>query len=481
MTILAGIEKGVRVAAGIAGVGVYVPPGRLRRQVIADEWGTPAAPGDRSVAGVDEDSLTMAVQAGQHALDTSGTPPEKVDALYFATTTSPYQEKQGATIAAAALGLGDAAVTADVMGSLRCGLSALRAAMDAVDAGRAESALVLVADCRVPESGSMAEQLASDAAAAFLVSANSQLATVDGWGAVHDDLTARWRETGDRIVRSFEERLELGPGFTRVLPEACRRALRQAGLDVAAVSRAALAGPNPRAPISAARAAGIARDAVVAPPLNEVGDAGAAGAPLALVAALEASVAGDRLLAGGYGDGAEAVVLTRGEVPVTALTDTLARRVELPSYGAYLAARRLLPAHEESDELEVSPVAYWRRRRAVLGRYGGVCRSCETVQFPPATTCVSCGALDTLDPVRLAGSGTLYTFTNDHLSGGQYVDRPVPRCVIDLDGGGRFYTTMTDTDPQRVRIGMRVELTFRSRGSAGGFRNYGWKCRPMEV
>ena len=60
------------------------------------------------------------------------------------------------------------------------------------------------------------------------------------------------------------------------------------------------------------------------------------------------------------------------------------------------------------------------------------------------------------------------------------MDTPVPRCVIDLDGGGRVLLNMTEIEnpEENVSIGMEVELTFRRIHEGGEFKNYYWKCRP---
>jgi uncharacterized OB-fold protein len=50
--------------------------------------------------------------------------------------------------------------------------------------------------------------------------------------------------------------------------------------------------------------------------------------------------------------------------------------------------------------------------------------------------------------------------------------------VIDLDGGGRYLSQMTDVEASEVKVGMKVEMTFRRLHEGGGFHNYCWKCRP---
>ncbi|MDP6783471.1 MAG: 3-hydroxy-3-methylglutaryl CoA synthase, partial [Dehalococcoidia bacterium] len=72
---------------GITGVGAYVPLFRLGKETAG--W---KAPGEKPVANFDEDSITMAVAATMDCLN--GGDKSTVDGLHFATTTSPYSEKQ---------------------------------------------------------------------------------------------------------------------------------------------------------------------------------------------------------------------------------------------------------------------------------------------------------------------------------------------------------------------------------------------------
>src|SRR5262245_60663490 len=87
--------------AGILAAAGYVPRYRLPRELIAREWGGQSAGGERAVANHDEDSLTLAVNATLGLDPNAGRP----DAVFFATTTSPYAEKQGAATIAAVLDL----------------------------------------------------------------------------------------------------------------------------------------------------------------------------------------------------------------------------------------------------------------------------------------------------------------------------------------------------------------------------------------
>src|SRR5437868_12775855 len=100
--------------AGITNFGAYVPLHRLAPAT--DGW---AGASERSVANFDEDSITMAVSAVEDCLrggDRAG-----IDALYLASTTLPYEEKQAATVVLTASDLPDDMFTSDVSHSIRSG------------------------------------------------------------------------------------------------------------------------------------------------------------------------------------------------------------------------------------------------------------------------------------------------------------------------------------------------------------------------
>ena len=100
--------------AGISSFGAYVPRYRLGAET--EGWNSPQ---ERSIANFDEDSVTMAVAAGIDCL--RGQDRQAVDGIIFATTTTPYSEKQCAAIIATALDLRRDIFAADVTDVLRAG------------------------------------------------------------------------------------------------------------------------------------------------------------------------------------------------------------------------------------------------------------------------------------------------------------------------------------------------------------------------
>ena len=167
---------------GITRYGAYIPKYRLAREVIAHAWGSRFLTGERAVANHDEDSITMATEAAIHCL--SGINPRTVDALFFASTTSPYLEKQASTLVATAADLSAEVFTADYSSSLRAGTAAIKAALDALNGGGSQNILVGSADSRRSEPGSDSEQFCGDGAAALLmgkIGVGAALASLLAW------------------------------------------------------------------------------------------------------------------------------------------------------------------------------------------------------------------------------------------------------------------------------------------------------------
>jgi len=465
--------------AKIASFGAYIPLFRLSRQEMADAWGIPAVPGERAVANADEDSITMAMAAGSDCL--VGIDPSSIDGLFFATTTSPYNEKQCAGVIAAALDMRTDINTADFTGSLRAATTAMRAAADAVDSGSAGSILVVAADCRLGEPESMWEQLLGDGAGAVLISKQGS-ATLRGFTSIAGEQVGVWRRDEDRYIRSFEGKAEGIYGYLQSAVQAGKTVLEKEGVDPADLAKGVITAGDPRSQGKVAGSLGVDGAKLQDCLMLSIGSPGVPLALMMLSGALEQAKAGDKLLVINNGDGADAFLVELDEDFPPApgrkgLIGHLFQKRNLPNYTAYARFRKLMK-REEIDP-RGSAVTYWRDTNIVLNFHGARCTQCGAVLYPIPRVCEECGTKDEIEEIKLAKTGTVYTFTLDHLEAGRYVNVPVPRLVLDLEGGGRVFLSMTDGDPEQVKIGMPAEIVFRCLHEASSFHNYYWKCRPV--
>ena len=139
----------------------------------------------------------------------------------------PYKEKLGAAIVAAALDLPEEVRTVDFTGSLRVGTTALGCALDAVKAGSAKAVLVLVADTRLGAPAGQFEQALGDGAAALLVGTDDVVVEIRDSLHLSDEFSGVWRADGDDFVRSWEDRMVLDEGYSRLLPMAMSRLMSE--------------------------------------------------------------------------------------------------------------------------------------------------------------------------------------------------------------------------------------------------------------
>jgi 3-hydroxy-3-methylglutaryl CoA synthase len=111
-----------------------------------------------------------------------------MDALYFATTTAPYKEKQSAALIAAVLQCGPETQTLDFGNCLRSGTSAINAAVHAVAGGTIKTALVCIADMRLAHPKSFHEMFFGDVAAALLIGDQNVIAEVEHFHSIFDEI-----------------------------------------------------------------------------------------------------------------------------------------------------------------------------------------------------------------------------------------------------------------------------------------------------
>ena len=289
---------------GIINYSTYVPRRRLRRETVAAAWGTSPMPGCKAVVNFDEDSLTMA-QSAAWPLAARLRP----NALSFASTTSPYWQRSAASLIAAACDLPAQTVTADFGGSLRAATIALRAALDAVAAGSADTALVAAADCREGAPESAEEMLFGDAAAAVAVGRENLAAELVASVSRSDDFPDEWRRDTDPHVHSFASKYSLTRGYAENVVAVGRALFAKAGVQPEQIARAALT--STRRPCAHRRGQnpGHPRGARGRCACRDIGITGAAMPLFLLAQALDRAQPGDLILAVAYGDGADGFLL----------------------------------------------------------------------------------------------------------------------------------------------------------------------------
>jgi hydroxymethylglutaryl-CoA synthase len=464
---------------GIVAYGAYLPYFRLERKAIGESLGVSAGSGTRSVASYDEDTTSMAVEAARAALRAA--PALRPRALYFATAAPGYLDKTNASAIHAALALDATAPAFDMLGSVRSGAGALSAAIDA-----SRPTLAALADIRTGLPGGGDERDGGDGAVAFLLADSrdrSVLAEPVARASATAEFLERWRLPGDAVSRQWEERFG-EHAYVPLGEAAVTDALKQAGLSAASVKSWIVTGPHSRASRRVASAVGATKGTVADDLAASIGNTGTAHAGLMLADALDRAKPDELIAVVSLADGcdvtiwrATAAIAARRPAPSVAAQLTAGGRV---TYATFLTWRGFLPREpprRPDPERPAAPPSF-RAESWKFAFTGSRCQACGARQVPPQRVCVKCHAVDRMTPERLADvPATIATFTVDRLA--YSLSPPVVAAVIDFEGGGRFQCELTDVDPASVKIGDRVEMTFRRLFTAGGVHNYFWKARPL--
>lgn len=476
---------------GIKSYGAYVPRYRLSRKTISKAmgWFNPAAlPGEKAVANYDEDSLTMAVAAGMGCL--KGFDSKKVDGVFFASTTPPYAERQSSSIINDALDLRRDVRSADFTDSVKAGAAALLSACEAVMSGQSGDILVCAADTRLGKVSSTQEQMFGDGACSFLVGNEGVIAALEGHYSLSVDFMDYRRLEKDKYVRGWEERWIRDEGYSKIIPEAITGYLSKYKLSTADIDKVVYACPYSREHAVIGKKLGFTPENIQDNLITQVGDTGAAYALMMLAAALEEAQPGQRILVVGYGNGCDVLCFKVTEEinkfkSGLGFKKSLENRKELESYEKYTVFRDLIPYDTgiRGEDIVYTPMTLlFKERKMVHAFYGSKCTACGTPQYPSQRVCVNpkCGAVDQMEDYRFASKdAVIFTYTADNLA--PSINPPAIYGIIDFVAGGRYYFDFTDCDLDCIKVGMKVEMSFRRKytDERRSIYGYGWKAVPV--
>ena len=297
------------MAIGIKSYGAYLPRWLLPRELIAKAWDFPSIPGTKAFASIDEDSLTMAVEAGLDCL--SGIDPKSIDGLFFASTTQVYTEKDSASLIATVLDLREDILTADFTDSLKASTTALTRAYDTIKANDdVKSILIVSADTREPEPSTMWEYGYADGAAAVLISEGDDLPLViDDYYSTSANVTGPWKRSNtDKFIRTFEVKMDTR-FYMQSVSKVINEIMTRNDLKPEDVGVAAYYYNNPRIHARVAKSLkfgqGVAQNGL----FFQLGDFGTPMPFMLLISAMKRPKEDAKVILVGFGDGADAVLM----------------------------------------------------------------------------------------------------------------------------------------------------------------------------
>jgi 3-hydroxy-3-methylglutaryl CoA synthase/NAD(P)-dependent dehydrogenase (short-subunit alcohol dehydrogenase family)/putative sterol carrier protein len=479
---------------GITSYGAYIPRLRLDRMAIFQGmgWFAPAimmvAQGERSMCNWDEDCITMAVEASRDCL--RGMDKNTLDALYLASTTLPFADRQNAGIVSAALNLRDDMITADHTASQKAATTALITALESVQGGQRHNIMVTASDSRQTKTAYFYEMWFGDGAAALTVGDEDVIAEFKGSYSLSMDFVDHYRGADKKYDYVWEERWTRDAGYGEIIPAVINGLFEKLGIGMDDVDRLVYPCFFKRDHRSIAAGLGATPEKLVDNMHEVCGETGAAHSFMMFITALEEAKPGDRILMCGFGQGANALYFEATD-SITKIADrngvagSLASKKATDNYMKWLKFRDLVKTEmgiRAEAPTQTATSVLWRKNKMLMGLVGGKCRECDTPQFPRADVCVNpdCGAFHSQEDYEFADiPATVKTFTGDLLA--VSVDPPAIYGMVQFEGGGRTVLDFTDCELDDIRVGLPVKMAFKRKGvdAERGFVNYYWKAVPV--
>jgi len=335
---------------GIVGYGAYVPRYRLPATEVSRIWtdgkgGIPIK--EKAVPGLDEDVVTMSIEAARNALGRAGIDPTEIRAVWVGSESHPYAVKPTSTLVAEAIGAVPNVQAADWEFACKAGTEAMVAAIGFVGSQMAHYAMAVGMDTAQGKPGDALEYTAGAGGAAYLLGpAEESLAVIDHTYSFVTDTPDFWRRAYQKYPE-HGQRFTGDPAYFKHIYEAGSALLEATGTTPEDYKYAVFHQPNTKFPQRVGAMLGFSKEQIEAGLLVPViGNTYAGSAIIGLTAVLDVAEPGDRIMMVSFGSGAgsdafaitvtDAILERRNQAPRT--QDYIARRTEI-DYATYARMR----------------------------------------------------------------------------------------------------------------------------------------------
>ncbi len=333
------------MAIGISGYGAYIPRLRIKREDYVKAWGSFAAAGvnEKAVMSLDEDALTSAAKVSKRALESVPMGPEKVSRFAIASTSAPYIEKLLSGTVMVSIGIPQTTFSSDHTTSSRAGTEALIACFEHVRGNPAGHALVAAADAPRASMWNTVEHGLGAGAAAFVLSGENLIAELEGTASyASEHFGERFRSSDDELIHDLNVKKFFEASLISNTTKAAGTLMKKLDRKPEDYQHVVIQQPDAKVPASIGGKLGFTDAHLVSSGVSKsVGDIGAASAPVALAAALDAAKVGDRILVISYGSGAGSDALSFKVVGERKATPSVQAQIDKKEYVDYVQYLKL--------------------------------------------------------------------------------------------------------------------------------------------
>jgi len=296
--------------SGIVSYGVYIPRFRIRASEIARIWGESEDIGrslnvfEKAVPDMDEDAVTIAVEAARHAVDRAGLDPCRIGAIYSGSESHPYAVKSTGTIVGEAICTSPAFTAADFEFACKAGTAAIQACLGLVSSGLIDLGLAIGSDVSQGAPGDALEYTAAAGGAAYVIGSRDLAAEIESFYSFTTDTPDFWRREG-MPYPEHGGRFTGEPAYFKHVTSAAKGLMNKISVTPEDYDYAVFHQPNGKFPVRVARKLGFTKEQIepglVVP---HIGNTYSGSCLIGLAATLDVARPGDRIFVTSFGSGA---------------------------------------------------------------------------------------------------------------------------------------------------------------------------------
>ncbi|MCX6294663.1 MAG: OB-fold domain-containing protein [Bacteroidetes bacterium] len=422
----------------------------------------------KAVCFADEDIITLAFEASCNINK------EGVDGIFFATSSSVFNNRYHASFLADLLNLSQGILALDFTNSARSGTDALLLANDLIGSGKYKNILVVSADVNFPEIGKERSTPFGHAACAILLCKEKGIAEITSSGSYSSSLAEEFSYKSNTIQN--DPRYSRDAGFKNNITTSIKRIVSKPDSFDAIILNSLYArmagGIFAKAGYTETQ---FAKDSLT----SKIGNTGSTHALLLLIHELENGK--KSILLADYTNGTNLFEIKTFTFPENkCLQEQLSKYDLINCYQDYLLLRKAGNFGSftyTTKEMFSSEMMQEREKDTLQYLKGLKCDMCGTIYYLKAARCKKCKC-ETFSTVQLSKTGSVYAFTAEHYFPSSFP--PITMVIVDLDGGGRMTVQQTDTllpEKYKMEIGVNVKLVLRKMIENDAKPNYFWKAK----
>lgn len=296
---------------GIVSYGVYIPKYRIKPSQIAAAWGKEIVDVEKSlgvnekaVASVDEDAVTLAVEATLNAIAPFDFDLQKIEAITVGSESHPYAVKPSSTTIAGILGLREDLLAVDLEFACKAGTAGIQLLAGLTETKKLKYCLAIGSDVAQSKPSDVLEYTAGSAAASFVLGSRETLANILDFVSYSSDTPDFWRRDTERFP-SHGGRFTGEPSyFTHVLG-ASKNLLEKTKLTPKDFDYAVFHMPNGKFPKEVAKRLGFEPEQLKPGfVVSQIGNPYSASSMVGLAAILDITKPHQKIFMCSYGSGA---------------------------------------------------------------------------------------------------------------------------------------------------------------------------------